>query len=173
MCFRVGLSSLAHCPDYVADPACFKRGLAIVLHVSSTMLLLVMSKLNPLVILNLLYFPPSRLIDYFEHKWDDVQWRIKTQSKVVALTIDEVPSEYTEQILKILRDNEAHAACFVMGDHIDDPNAKHDQILTRLIEDGNELGNHAMKDERSLSLSKETLKRQMREVQNLIKGKYK
>jgi hypothetical protein len=47
-----------------------------------------------------IYKPPAFLIRYFQYRWPDVLWRASTSSKIVALTIDDGPSEYTGEIMQ-------------------------------------------------------------------------
>lgn len=86
------------------------------------------------------YKPPGFLIRYFQHRWPDVLWRVSTSSKVVALTIDDGPSQYTNEIMQILKSNNATATFFIIGSQV----AGHEEMLQNLIRNGNELGNHGM-----------------------------
>ena len=88
----------------------------------------------------LIYKPPRLLIRYFQHQWPDVLWRVSTSTKVIALTIDDGPSEYTDEIMQILKSNGATATFFIIGSQV----AGHEEILQDLIRNGNELGNHGM-----------------------------
>src|SRR5438874_1980607 len=63
----------------------------------------------------LVYKPPNFLIRCFQRWWPDVLWRVSTSSKIVALTIDDGPSEYTDEIMQILRTNGATATFFIIG----------------------------------------------------------
>lgn len=122
-------------------------------------------------ILSPLYFiykPPSILIRHFQHRWPDVLWQVDTASKVIALSIDDVPSEYTDEIRQILKDNDAHATFFVIGSQV----AGREAALKQLILDGNELGNHAMRDEASRDLSDATLAEQIHTVEEMIQKAY-
>ena len=86
----------------------------------------------------------------------------------MALTIDDTPSEDTDEILQILKANGATATFFVIGSHI----AGRQETLQDLIRNGNELGNHAMHDEPSRSLSDVDLTMQIQTVQNQIHSAY-
>lgn len=108
----------------------------------------------------MIYKPPTFLIRYFQNRWRDVLWYVPTSSKIVALTIDDGPSQYTEEIMKILRDNGATATFFIIGSHV----FGHEETLQELIRNGNELGNHAMYDEPSRSLSDDVLVGQIQAV---------
>ena len=116
----------------------------------------------------IIYKPPNLLVRYFQHRWPDVLWHVPTTSKVVALTIDDAPSEYTEEIRKILQANNATATFFTIGSQI----SGQEKTLQDLIESGNELGNHAMRDEPSRSLDDKTLKDQILHVERKLHDAY-
>jgi len=86
----------------------------------------------------LIYKPPGILQRYFQHRWPDVLWRVSTASKVVALTIDDGPSEHTAEIMQILKANNATATFFIIGSQVEG----YEETLQDLLRDGNELGNH-------------------------------
>jgi peptidoglycan/xylan/chitin deacetylase (PgdA/CDA1 family) len=114
------------------------------------------------------YKPPAVLIRHFARRWPDVLWQVETSRKVVALTIDDAPSAHTGQILDVLRDNDAHATFFVIGSQVD---GREDR-LRELVRAGNELGNHAMHDEPSRSLSDEALEKEIYEVREKLRDVY-
>ena len=115
-----------------------------------------------------IYKPPALLIRYFQYRWPDVLWRVPTSSKIAALTIDDGPSEYTEEILQILSSNNATATFFIIGSQVEE----HKLTLQGMIRRGNELGNHAMHDEPSRSLSDATLADQIKSVDEMIRHAY-
>ncbi|KAL8905918.1 MAG: hypothetical protein Q9171_006482 [Xanthocarpia ochracea] len=114
----------------------------------------------------IIYKPPHLLIRYFQHRWPDVLWHVPTASKVIALTIDDAPSEYTDEIMNILKANGATATFFVIGSQVTKG------ILGDLVRNGNELGNHAMHDEPSKSLSNDDLVSQIASVETIIDKAY-
>lgn len=87
-----------------------------------------------------IYKPPIFLVRYFQHRWPDVLWRVSTSSKIIALTIDDGPSEYTNEILEILKSNRANATFFIIGSQV----AGREETLQELVRNGNELGNHGI-----------------------------
>lgn len=115
-----------------------------------------------------IYKPPNILIRYFQRRWPDVLWQVSTSSKTVALTIDDAPSEYTGQIMEILKANHATATFFVIGSQI----TGHEKILEELVRSGNELGNHAMHDEPSRSLPDAVLLEQIELVKRKLSDAY-
>jgi peptidoglycan/xylan/chitin deacetylase (PgdA/CDA1 family) len=86
----------------------------------------------------------------------------------VALTIDDAPSEYTSEIKQILKANDATATFFVIGSQV----SGHEKILEDLVHNGNELGNHAMHDEPSRSLTDAELTHQIKTVKGMIDEVY-
>ena len=115
-----------------------------------------------------IYKPPPFLVRYFQRRWPDVLWRVSTSSEVIALTIDDGPSEYTNEIMQILNSNDATATFFIIGSQV----AGHEETLQDLIRNGNELGNHAMHDEPSRSLSDNTLADQIQSVEEILHKAY-
>lgn len=129
----------------------------------------VMAALSALIIpFYWIYKPPGFLILHFQRRWPDVLWRVPTTSKVIALTIDDAPSEYTKEIMEILEVSDAHATFFVIGSQV----AGHKDTLQEIIRKGNELGNHAMHDEPSRPLSDTTLTEQIHSVEEMISSAY-
>ncbi|KAF1835088.1 glycoside hydrolase/deacetylase [Decorospora gaudefroyi] len=125
----------------------------------------------------LIYKPPNLLIRYFQHKWPDVLWHLPRASlprggsggeKIIALTIDDAPSEHTSEILNVLQENDAKATFFVIGAQV----RGREKVLQTLVGQGMELGNHAMHDEASRSLSPVTLVREVRQVEAYINSTY-
>ncbi|KAL8950132.1 MAG: hypothetical protein Q9222_003809 [Ikaeria aurantiellina] len=116
-----------------------------------------------------IYKPPSLLIHYFQYQYPDVLFHVPNiGSKVVALTIDDAPSEYTDEILQVLLEHGAKATFFIIGSQV----KGRDEVLRKLVEEGMELGNHAMFDEASRSLSSETLVQQIQAAEGMINDTY-
>ncbi|QKX64722.1 uncharacterized protein TRUGW13939_11898 [Talaromyces rugulosus] len=134
------------------------------------LLLLLLCLLLPLLVtLWLVYRPPSKLIQYFQHRWPDVLWHVPTSDKVIALTIDDGPSIHTREILGILKEHNVTATFFVIGSNAI---GNHKDILQDLIRNGNELANHAMSDEPSYKLDNAELASQIRAVEQIIDNTY-
>ena len=114
------------------------------------------------------YKPPTFLIRYFQKRWPDVLWQVGTRTKVVALTIDDAPSEYTNEIVDVLNDNHATATFFIIGSQV----SGREEMLRRIVDSGNELGNHAMHDEPSRSLSDAALFKEIKSVETIIDDAY-
>ncbi|KAI7086325.1 hypothetical protein KC356_g5124 [Hortaea werneckii] len=115
-----------------------------------------------------IYKPPRFLISYFQGRFPEVLFHINTSRKVVALTIDDAPSPFTGQLLEVLKANNAHATFFVIGGQV----AGRENVMDDIVRQGSELGNHAMHDEPSLSLSSDDLSDQIQDVDGMIKTAY-
>ncbi|EGO53408.1 hypothetical protein NEUTE1DRAFT_73964 [Neurospora tetrasperma FGSC 2508] len=117
-----------------------------------------------------IYKPPSSLIRYFSQRWTDVLWRLwlPPHRKIVALTIDDAPSDHTREILAALKAGGVHATFFVIGGQV----RGREEILREIVRQGHELGNHGMHDEMARELADEELERQMKEVEGLIREAY-
>ncbi len=115
-----------------------------------------------------IYKPPTFLIRYFQYRWPNVLWHVSTPSKVVALTIDDGPSEYTSELIEILRSNDATATFFIIGAQVQG----RESTLQDLIRNGNELANHAMHDEPSRSLKEATLVEEVQLVEDMLHNAY-
>ncbi|KAL8819436.1 MAG: hypothetical protein Q9223_002119 [Gallowayella weberi] len=136
-----------------------------------TMFLLLLIPLFLLLPFYIIYKPPHILIRYFQYRWPDVLWHVPLSSsgnKMVALTIDDGPSEFTEEIMEILKANGATATFFLIGSQVEG----REEILRKLVREGNELGNHAMHDEPSRSLNDDALTEQINSVQRTIDQAY-
>lgn len=114
------------------------------------------------------YFLPSPFLTFLEYWYPQVVFRHRTQEKIVALTIDDGPKgKTTEAILDLLKQHQATATWFVIGDHISkfDPELC---LLNRMIKEGHQLGNHTYFDRLSLRLSYWQLRREIACVRRMI-----
>jgi len=118
----------------------------------------------------IIYKPPGLLIHYFRWRWPDVLWQVDTPQRIVALTIDDAPSQHTREIMHLLKESGATATFFVIGAQVH--SHEDEAILQDLVLHGNELGNHAMHDEPSRSLTDAELRHQIEHVDDLIVAAY-
>jgi peptidoglycan/xylan/chitin deacetylase (PgdA/CDA1 family) len=116
----------------------------------------------------IIYKPPQALIRYFQAKWPDVLFHADVKEKVIALTIDDAPSYYTNQIIDILKENDAKATFFIIGGQV----KGREPELAHMIDAGMELANHAMHDEASRSVATQELQAQIKQVESLIATAY-
>lgn len=64
----------------------------------------------------------------------------KEGEKICYLTFDDGPSENTEKVLDILKEHQAQATFFVIGESLNDKTAP---LLRRMLEEGHAIGMHA------------------------------
>jgi peptidoglycan/xylan/chitin deacetylase (PgdA/CDA1 family) len=133
-----------------------------------TMFIILLTFLALVTPFYIIYKPPNLLIRYFQRRWPDVLWHVPIKSKVVALTIDDAPSQYTAEIVDVLKENDVQATFFVIGGQVHG----RQETLEDVVASGNELGNHAMHDEPSRSLSPQQLSAQLIEVEGYINSTY-
>ncbi|KAI1326191.1 hypothetical protein F5Y16DRAFT_375535 [Xylariaceae sp. FL0255] len=134
----------------------------------STLLLLLSILFLFIIPFYIIYKPPRALISYFARRWPDVLWEVQTDKKIVALTIDDAPSEHTQEILGILNGFGASATFFVIGGQV----SGREEVLADIVRSGSELGNHAMHDEPSRDLSDDELAAQIESVREKIRKAY-
>ncbi|KAL2142246.1 hypothetical protein VTI28DRAFT_1383 [Corynascus sepedonium] len=116
------------------------------------------------------YKPPSPLLRYLSHRWTDVLFRIwlPPSKPLVALTIDDAPSDHTPAILAALADAGAHATFFVIGSQV----SGREEVLREIVRAGHELANHGLHDEPARALPPAELEVQLGRVQTLIDAAY-
>jgi peptidoglycan/xylan/chitin deacetylase (PgdA/CDA1 family) len=132
------------------------------------MILLSLLALLVLVLLfaYIIYKPPKFVIDYLQWKYPDVLFHLKLpeSSRVIALTIDDAPSDETSRILDLLKIYNSKATFFVIGSQV----ASHPDLLRRIHDEGHELGNHAWADEPSVQLPLSELERQIKDLETIL-----
>ncbi len=110
-------------------------------------------------------FQPDRIVTAIAKRSPEVIYFIETDEPVVALTIDDGPDSTTSpKILDVLGQYDAHATFFLISSRI----PGNEDIVTRLVEDGHEIGNHLTSDEPSILLSLEDFERQLLEAHDAL-----
>ena len=80
------------------------------------------------------------------------------EARLIALTIDDAPDpDSTPRILATLREHDAHATFFVIGEQV----AGSEDLIRRIVEDGHEIGNHMARDEKSVDLDADEFERRL------------
>ncbi|KAI9348476.1 hypothetical protein BDR26DRAFT_799213, partial [Obelidium mucronatum] len=87
--------------------------------------------------------------------------------KVASLTIDDAPSEHTAEILDILKQHNAKATFFIIGDYVDKLANGH-EILARMVAEGHELANHTMFDRPTIGLTPEVFELELVQVDSIL-----
>ncbi|MFF2482774.1 polysaccharide deacetylase family protein [Paenibacillus sp. NPDC058071] len=83
---------------------------------------------------------PEKRDRYFYEKRGEIVWEVPTSSdKKIALTFDDGPyPETTEPILDLLKEYDAKATFFVLGNRV----RKYPELIRREVEEGHEVANH-------------------------------
>lgn len=116
----------------------------------------------------MIYKPPVFVVNQLQRRFPQVLFHIPTKGNVVALTIDDAPSEYTRQILDVLEANQATATFFAIGGQV----SGRENVMQDILRRGNELGNHAMHDEPSINVPSERLVAEIDQVDEMIQAAY-
>lgn len=90
---------------------------------------------------------------------------IDPNQKMIALTYDDGPGIYTEDIVKCLKENQAKATFFVLGCNID----KHKQALIAADQIGCEIGNHTYNHVMLHTLSADRIEKEINDTDKKIK----
>lgn len=139
------------------------------------MLILVFIVLCLLSPIYMIYKPPKLLIRYMAYRYPDVLWHVPIKDKIVALTLDDAPSQHTREIMQVLEEYGVKATFFVIGGQVgvdEHGGGEGMEILKDLVRSGHELGNHGMHDEPARSLPLDELERQITEVEGMIRTAY-
>jgi peptidoglycan/xylan/chitin deacetylase (PgdA/CDA1 family) len=98
----------------------------------------------------------------------DIQQEYKREidpdKPMIALTYDDGPSKYTQEILDLLKENNSAATFFVLGSQA----SKYEETVKYMIETGNQIGNHSYDHKRLTLLNDEELYDQINKTDNLI-----
>ncbi len=79
--------------------------------------------------------------------------------KRIALTFDDGPSQWTPAVLDLLREHEAHATFFVIGQRVQE---RPDDVR-RVTAEGHEIGSHTMTHPRLTEIEEEEVRREIQE----------
>ncbi|MDJ0580122.1 polysaccharide deacetylase family protein [Crocosphaera sp.] len=105
-----------------------------------------------LLILSILFYQPRWLLSIIVKVSPGVYYFSETTDQIVAITIDDgLNTITTPKILDTLEENDTKATFFLISERI----KSNESILKNMINNGHEIGNHMVKDEKSIFLSKE------------------
>ena len=90
---------------------------------------------------------------------------IDPNKKVIALTFDDGPSKYTNEIIEILKENDANATFFVLGNKVE----IYAETIKKSLSYGNEIGNHSYNHKWLAKLSQKEVTEQINKTQEIIK----
>lgn len=109
---------------------------------------------------------PTLVVEWARQSTPEVVFRTGIAQPVVALTLDDGPSEATPEILDVLDDFGARATFFVIGAQVE----RHPELARRIVDEGHELGHHMMADEPSIRLAPDAFRARFREMDEVLDG---
>lgn len=90
---------------------------------------------------------------------------IDTNKPIIALTFDDGPSEYTKQIIDLLKEYNCNATFFVLGNKV----KVYKDTIKKSLNNGNEIGNHSYNHKWLSRLKVEDIKEQINKTQDILK----
>ena len=90
----------------------------------------------------LLQVSKSRTFQFF----GSIVNRVDTEEKVIALTFDDGPETYTNEVLDVLQDKQIKVTFYIIGERLQE----NLDIGKRIVDEGHELGNHSYTHQRFL-----------------------
>jgi len=103
----------------------------------------------------------SRTFQFF----GEIVARVDTNEKVVALTFDDAPTEYTEPVLKTLKEKQVKATFFAIGSNLE----KYPEIGKDIAQQAHEIGNHSYSHQRMLLKSQSFIDHEIQKTNTLIR----
>jgi peptidoglycan-N-acetylglucosamine deacetylase len=104
----------------------------------------------------------SRTFQFF----GEIVPRVETSERAVALTFDDGPTrEKTDEILQILRQENARATFYLTGAEIE----KNPGEVEKIVSEGHEIGNHTFNHERMIFVSPSFVKSEIERTDELIR----
>ncbi|HEV8592415.1 MAG TPA: polysaccharide deacetylase family protein [Pyrinomonadaceae bacterium] len=93
--------------------------------------------------------------------------RVETSERVVALTFDDGPSpEFTDEILRILEEEDVKATFFLIGGDLE----KHLDEGKKIVSAGHEIGNHTFSHRRMVLVTPAFVKEEIEKTDELIRA---
>ena len=93
--------------------------------------------------------------------------RVETSEKIVALTFDDGPTpEFTDEILRILKEEDVKATFFLIGGELE----KHLDEGKKIVAAGHEIGNHSYSHTRMIFVSPAFVKEEIEKTDALIRA---
>jgi peptidoglycan/xylan/chitin deacetylase (PgdA/CDA1 family) len=116
---------------------------------------------------SVVYWQPQWIMDILQSWYPDVLFKVKTERKFVALTIDDGPTaKTTPLILDVLKEYDVKCTFFLIGRQIEkDGNEK---LIERMRNEGHELGNHTYHNTPAIALPIKTLEKQIVKVDKML-----
>jgi chitin deacetylase len=115
------------------------------------------------ILVGLFEISKSRSFQFF----GEIVPRVETRQKLVALTFDDGPtSAHTDEILRVLREENVKATFFLIGGELEQNLAEGKKIVA----DGHEIGNHSYSHVRMILVSPSFVKDEIERTDQLIRA---
>lgn len=98
------------------------------------------------------------------YKYTSISNVIDPNKPVIALTFDDGPSKYTKEIVEVLKEYNAVATFFVLGNKVE----LYSDTLQVLLNNGNEIGNHSYNHKWLTKLSNDDFQKQLNDTNKLV-----
>ncbi|MGV1004494.1 MAG: polysaccharide deacetylase family protein [Candidatus Nanopelagicales bacterium] len=98
--------------------------------------------------------------------WYEAALGQRTKARILYLTYDDGPGEYTDRVLALLKQYHAKATFFVMGSRA----AEHQSTLQRMVREGHAVANHTWNHPQLTSLSKPAVADQLARTTKAASG---
>lgn len=100
--------------------------------------------------------------DYYFN--DDGSYNPEKKRPLLALTFDDGPGEYTEELLDCLEENNAHATFFMLGKKVQE----YPDTVKRMLELGCEIGSHSWDHQNLYNLDMDGVSKQFTDTDNAL-----
>lgn len=107
---------------------------------------------------------PALVVEWVKRSSPEVVFQVPVEDRVVALTIDDGPSESTEEILGVLEEFGAQATFFVIGSQVE----AHPDLARKIVDEGHELGHHMMEDTPSRDLAESEFRERFQAMDRIL-----
>lgn len=112
----------------------------------------------------IIYVPNAQVPAYLAVNWFRGGGKLDASRPMVAITFDDGPAKYTEEILACLEKYEAHATFFVQGKSV----SRYPETLKHAVAIGCEIGNHTWGHAKLTSSSSDEIKSQISQTNTAV-----
>src|SRR5438045_5321143 len=116
------------------------------------MVLLLVGAMVVMMGLVVFWIEPLGVLGVLERQTPNIVYRVRTGMPLVALSFDDGPHpEFTPQVLEILKQHEAKATFFLIGERA----LRYPEVVARIRAEGHEIGSHYLRNGATLGHSNE------------------
>jgi peptidoglycan/xylan/chitin deacetylase (PgdA/CDA1 family) len=110
---------------------------------------------------------PRWIIEALPGSYPEIVYFVPTEQRSIALTIDDgLDSQTTPAILDVLETNQVTATFFLVSNSL----AGNESLVRRILEDGHEIGHHMTRDEVTVSLPPDELRRKFNRAADALEA---